>query len=120
MKPYYIIFFSLILFSQNIDYKNIELGKRGSEYRVWIYFKDKIDSELVKPSSKAVLRRKKNNILSDKLWQDIQVSPNYIDQILLLGLEIENESRWLNAVSVICKKSDLNQILELPFVEKMG
>ena len=119
MKPYYIIFFSLILFSQNIDYKNIELGKRGSEYRVWIYFKDKIDSELVKPSSKAVLRRKKNNILSDKLWQDIQVSPNYIDQILLLGLEIENESRWLNAVSVICKKSDLNQILELPFVEKI-
>ena len=112
MKLVYIIFLPIILFSQNSSLKNIELGKRGPEYRIWIYFKDKIDSDYINPSSKAIARRKKNDINSNKIWQDLQVSPNYKREITLLGLEIENESRWLNAVSVLCKKSDIKRILK--------
>ena len=119
MKLVYIIFLPIILFSQNSSLKNIELGKRGPEYRIWIYFKDKIDSDHINPSTKAVARRKKNDINSNKIWQDLQVSPNYKREITLLGLEIENESRWLNAVSVLCKKSDIKRILQFPFVDKI-
>ena len=119
MKILYIIFFSLVAFSQNIDYKKLQKGKRGSEYRVWIYFKDKVGSNLIIPSSEAVARRKKNNVFSDGLWKDLKVSPSYINQIQSLGIEIKNESRWLNAISVICSESELNLLLEFPFVEKI-
>ena len=36
-----------ISFSQEIDLKALELGKRGNDYRVWIYFKDKTGSEKI-------------------------------------------------------------------------
>ena len=119
MRLGYIILFSIILFSQNSGIENIDLGKRGSEYRIWIYLKDKIGSKPIVPSSRAVFRRKKNNINSNELWQDLQVSPNYISEIKSIGLEIENESRWLNAVSVLCTESDIKRILQLPFVDKI-
>ena len=119
MRLGYIMLFSTFLFSQNSDIENIELGKRGSEYRIWIYLKDKIGSKLIVPSSRAVIRRKKNNINSNELWQDLQVSPNYISELKSIGLEIENESRWLNAVSVLCTESDIKRISQLPFVDKI-
>ena len=40
----------------------------------------------------------------DNSWYDLTVSANYINTIEAMGIEIENESRWLNAVSIICSK----------------
>ena len=36
-----------------------------------------------------------------------------------MGIKIENESRWLNAVSVICSENDLDSIAMFSFVKKI-
>ena len=106
-------------FSQKIDLKSIELGKRGADYRIWIYFKDKIGSEKVNVSQEVHQRRLDHGTKSDYSWYDLKVAPDYINAIESLGLEIENESRWLNAVSVICQEFHIDSILTFPFVKKI-
>ena len=119
MRYLFFILLPVLLFSQKYDPQKIEHGKRGNEYRVWIYFTDKDGSEPVTVSPKAIERRNKNDISTNHLWYDLQVSPIYKNEIASLGLTIKNESRWLNAISVICSKADLDRISELPFVDKI-
>ena len=119
MRYLFFILLPVLSFSQKYDPQNIEHGKRGNEYRVWIYFTDKDGSEPVTVSPKAIERRNKNDISTNHLWYDLQVSPIYKNVIASLGLTIKNESRWLNAISVICSKADLDRISELPFVDKI-
>ena len=119
MRYLFFILLPVLLFSQKYDPQKIEHGKRGNEYRVWIYFTDKDGSEPVTVSPKAIERRNKNDISTNHLWYDLQVSPIYKNVIASLGLTIKNESRWLNAISVICSKADLDIISELPFVDKI-
>jgi len=119
MRYLFFILLPVLLFSQKYDPQKIEHGKRGNEYRVWIYFTDKDGSEPVTVSPKAIERRNKNDISTNHLWYDLQVSPIYKNVIASLGLTIKNESRWLNAISVICSKADLDRISELPFVDKI-
>ena len=119
MRYLFFILLPVLSFSQKYDPQNIEHGKRGNEYRVWIYFTDKDGSEPVTVSQKAIERRNKNDVSTNHLWYDLQVSPVYKNEIASLGLTIKNESRWLNAISVICSKADLNRISELPFVDKI-
>jgi serine protease AprX len=115
-----IIFIITILFSQKYDDKRIELGNRGNFYKVWIYFKDKIDNESVNLTQKANDRRLRNNIKSNKIgWNDIYVSEKYKNEIIHLGFKIEKESRWLNAISIKCNNLDLQTISSLPFVKKI-
>ena len=117
MRYLFFILLPVLSFSQKYDPQKIEHGKRGNEYRVWIYFTDKDGSEPVTVSPKAIERRNKNDISTNHLWYDLQVSPIYKNVIASLGLTIKNESRWLNAISVICSKADLNRISGLPFVD---
>ena len=119
MRYLFFILLPVLLFSQKYDPQKIEHGKRGNEYRVWIYFTDKDGSEPVTVSPKAIERRNKNDVSTNHLWYDLQVSPIYKNEITSLGLTIKNESRWLNAISVICSKADLDRISELPFVDKI-
>ena len=119
MRYLFFILLPVLLFSQKYDPQKIEHGKRGNEYRVWIYFTDKDGSEPVTVNQKAIERRSKNDISSNHLWYDLQVSPIYKNEITSLGLTIKNESRWLNAISVICSKADLDKISKLPFVDKI-
>ena len=119
MRYLFFILLPVLLFSQKYDPQKIEYGKRGNEYRVWIYFTDKDGSEPVTVSPKAIERRNKNDVSTNHLWYDLQVSPIYKNEITSLGLTIKNESRWLNAISVICSKPDLDRISDLPFVDKI-
>ena len=114
----FIFFFFFISFclSQKIDFSTLGSGKRGDRYRVWIYFKDKADSEKISVSQKAHQRRLDHGTKFDYSWYDLKVPPKYINSIQSLGLKIENESRWLNAVSVICSENDLDSIAMFPFV----
>ena len=115
-----LIFFITILFSKKYDDKKIELGNRGNFYKVWIYFKDKIDNKTVNITQKANDRRSRNNVESNKIgWNDIYVSSKYKNEITNLGFKIQNESRWLNAISIKCQKLDLQTISSLPFVKKI-
>ena len=114
------IFIFTFLFSQKYDYKKIELGNRGNYYKVWIYFKDKIDNKIVNVTQKANDRRLRNNVKSNKtIWNDIHVSEKYKNEIIHLGFKIEKESRWLNAISIKCQKLDLQTISSLLFVKKI-
>ena len=119
MRYLFFILLPVLLFSQKYDPQKIEHGKRGNEYRVRIYFTDKDGSEPVTVSPKAIERRNKNDVSTNHLWYDLQVSPIYKNEIASLRLTIKNESRWLNAISVICSKADLDKISKLPFVDKI-
>ena len=114
----YVLLISFSL-SQKIDLKVFEPGKRGNEYRVWIFFKDKTGSEKINVTQKTHQRRLKHGVRSDYNWYDLKIVPDYIDAIQSLGLKVENESRWLNAISVICSENDLGSIVSLPFVKKI-
>ena len=35
-----------------------------------------------------------------------------------MGLKIENESRWLNAISLLCTRAHLDKLIKLHFIEK--
>ena len=53
----FFVFFISFCLSQKIDFSTLESGKRGDKYRIWIYFKDKADSEKISASQKAHQRR---------------------------------------------------------------
>ena len=118
-------YFSLIIILQSViycmkyDLQEMQLGKRGSDYRAWIYFTDKNGSVSTSIDQKAVDRRIKNGVLGKASWFDLSVSPVYVDQISSLGVTIKNKSRWLNAISVICSLNDLETIMAFPFVDNI-
>ena len=106
-------------FNSGINSETLEFARRGDQYRIWIYFKDKVDSEKIGISQKTNIRRQKSGVVSSHLWLDLKISSTYKTQIEELGIEIINESRWLNAVSVLCQKVSIESILKLSFVKKI-
>ena len=119
MKKILILLSITIIFGEKYNSELITRGKRDNFYRAWIYFYDKVGSEMCNISQKAKDRRAKSDVQSNHLWYDLEVSQIYINDILELGITIENESRWLNAVSVMCKISDIEKIAKLKSVKKI-
>ncbi len=119
MKKILILLSITIVFGEKFNSELITFGKRDNFYRAWIYFYDKAGSEMCHISQKAIDRREKSDVQSNHLWYDLEVSQIYINDILELGITIENESRWLNAVSVMCKISDIEKIAKLKSVKKI-
>ena len=119
MKKILILLSITIVFGEKFNSELITRGKRDNYYRAWIYFYDKAGSEMCHISQKAIDRRAKSDVQSNHLWYDLEVSQIYINDILELGITIENESRWLNAVSVVCKLSDIKKIAKLKSVKKI-
>jgi len=109
-----------IVFCEKYDMQEImEIGKRGDTYRAWLYFTDKKGSMPIVLDQRTIDRRAKNGIHTNDLWYDLTISKNYIDQISSLGITIKNESRWLNAISVICTLSDLERIAAFSFIKQI-
>jgi len=119
MKKILILLSITNVFGEKFNSELITFGKRDNFYRAWIYFYDKAGSEMYHISQKAKDRRAKSDVQSNHLWYDLEVSQIYINDILELGITIENESRWLNAVSVMCKISDIEKIAKLKSVKKI-
>ena len=117
------IIFLLIVLSTNVlaqlEEVDIMPGKRGDNFRVWIYFHDKPGSVNAVISERAIERRKKNKAYASSSWYDREVYSEYISTIKSLGLEIKNTSRWLNAVSVETDINKLKNVLECEFVKKI-
>ncbi|RPH06316.1 MAG: T9SS C-terminal target domain-containing protein [bacterium TMED46] len=113
------VIFPLIAFSQKVDFEKIELGKRNDKYRVWIYFTDKKGSQQITLSPKTIKRRIKNSVRTINNRYDIPVSEKYKSLIISNGLTIENESRWLNAVSILCSMEDIHKLIGLHFVDRI-
>ena len=119
MKKILILLSITIVFGEKFNSELITLGKRDNFYRAWIYFYDKVGSEMCHITQKAIDRRAKSDVQSNHLWYDLEVSQIYINDILELGITIENKSRWLNAVSVVCNLSDIEKIAKLKSVKKI-
>jgi subtilisin family serine protease len=127
----------LLIFSFQISQQlfSQKLNPETTEYRYWIYFKDKGEYKpgvlLIQGSEgyniaksglteKALWRRSK--VLAPEAivgYNDIPVKQEYIDAVKKLGLNPHAVSKWFNAVSVKAKKEKLDEIKKLGFVEKI-
>ena len=69
---------SVLLFtfalSEKYNLESLEKGKRGDDFRVWVYFNDKSFTQKIHISNEALERRKKHSIQSDNLKQDRLIS----------------------------------------------
>ena len=91
--------------------------------RYWIQFTDKNNNtySLDRPeeflSERAIQRRLKQNIPYS--FNDLPVTPAYIDSVKALGVPVYNTSKWFNAITTdMISPELLEQIYSLPFVAK--
>ncbi len=118
MIAFLFFIFLSFLHSNDIKPENIEAGRRGDQYKVWVYF-DKKDSIRIVDLDKASTRRRiKHNILEPTKY-DFLINQNYINQIEELDVKVNIQSRWLNAISVITDIEKINLIKKLPFVKNI-
>ena len=103
----------------SINQEAFKMGRRGDKYRVWVYFNDKKGSKTIDLNQKVQHRRLKNNVAEELFWYDLKVSESYIHHISSIGVEIINQSRWLNAVSVLVSMAELEWLSNLNFVKKI-
>ena len=84
MKKILILLSITIVFGEKFNPELMNLGKRDNHYRVWIYFHDKIGSEMSPISQRAKDRRAKSDVQSNHLWYDLEVSQIYINDLFNL------------------------------------
>ena len=109
--------FTSILYAQILT--DLAPGKRQEGYRVWVYFDEKDQREIVDLDPSSIKRRGKHNIHTPTKY-DYLIKDVYIDAIKGLGVEIKNQSRWLNAVSVIADLEQITIIKRFTFVKKVS
>ena len=112
------IFLFSFLGAQNFVSSDFEPGRRGKEYRVWVYFDKKDESKVAELDSAAIKRRAKHNIFTATKY-DYNILEEYIRELEAVGAEIKNQSRWLNAVSLVVDINQIELIQKLPFVKKI-
>ncbi|MDR3610430.1 MAG: S8 family serine peptidase [Ignavibacteriaceae bacterium] len=97
----------------------------NSKVLVWIFFRDKGDrlnkfytSQKNIVSELSLKRRAKTldkSALTD--YTDLPVNHDYISELQSGGFILNQISKWFNGVSGYITKKELNNILELPFIE---
>ena len=99
----------------------------SDEILVWVYFKDKgtntnmyfSNPEMV-VSNKSIKRREK--VLGNSAtitFRDVPIYSEYISEIEILGIKIKQKSKWLNAISCITSKYQLEKIATLSSVKQI-
>jgi subtilisin family serine protease len=107
------------------------LDETDGPVRAWVLF---IDKGLASPAARATaldrvaaetnpraaerrrLRRTAPGLFDE---HDLPVVPGYIDQVVATGVRLRVVSRWVNAVSVVADRAQLEAIGALPFVRAM-
>lgn len=135
MRKFQLVLLLVFSFQLTGEFFAQKLNPETTEYRYWIYFKDKGEykpGDVLTPGSegynsaksglteKALWRRSK--VLAPEMlvnYNDIPVKQEYIDGVVKLGLTPHAVSKWFNAVSIKVKKEKLDEIKKLPFVEKI-
>ena len=118
MVAFLFFIFISFLHSNDIKPQNIEAGRRGDLYKVWVYFDKKDSKRIVDLDSASIERRLKHGIVGPTKY-DYLINQFYIEQVKKLEVEIKNQSRWLNAISVIADIEKIKLINNLPFVKKI-
>lgn len=103
------IFFQCIVFSQE---------------DAWVYFADKEDvaNAIANPltilTQKAIDRKTNHNVTIDA--RDVPVNESYITQVKnATGIVVLAKSKWFNAVHIRGSESDINDLLNLSFVDSI-
>lgn len=96
---------------------DFEPGRRDKDYRVWVYFDKKDKSKVAELDPAALKRRVKHNIFTATKY-DYNIKEEYLSELEAVGVEIKNQSRWLNAVSLVVDINQIELIQKLPFVKK--
>lgn len=113
MRHTYLLVFIFISF--------VSVATGQTQKKFWVTFSDKKNStfDVNKPeeflSPRAIERRVKQQIPITE--EDLPVNSNYLSAIENLGAEIHNQSKWLNASSIITTDSVATLIQELAFVD---
>jgi subtilisin family serine protease len=105
-----------------------------SQQKYYIYFKDKgiktgeflskssfeYQKALDNLSPRSIDRRIKNmgeeNIIT---YDDLPIEQNYVKELILHGVKIQNELTWFNAVTTYLTESQRNTIRKLSFIDKI-
>ena len=108
-----------------------------SQKKYWVYFRDKEPSAsplqtIVKGSQEydramlvltpRALSRRARVVPSGSIVShaDLPISQTYLDLLADAGIIIHQQSRWLNAVSVVVNDDQLPTLSRLPFVERIA
>ncbi len=96
----------------------------------WIFFKDKgllkqdniekaLEENIYQFPERTIKRRslRGSGVLAD--FYDLPVYQIYIDSLKMAGVKIRAVSRWLNAVSILASKRNVEKISEFGFVQKI-
>jgi len=119
----FLLFFAAVLFSTSFAQTkymiyftdkgitaNEQLEKSGNLYK----------SALNELTERSINRRIKNlgedNIIS---FEDIPIKPSYISSLESLGIKIENNLKWFNAVSAYLTDQQFEEIIHLNFIDKI-
>jgi len=119
----FLLFFAAVLFSTSL-----------AQTKYMIYFTDKgitanerfektselYQSALSELTERSINRRIRNlgegNIIS---FEDIPIIPEYIFSLESLGIKIENNLKWFNAVSAYLTDQQFEEMLQLNFIDKI-
>ena len=108
--------FASILYAQILT--DLAPGKRQEGYRVWVFFDEKDQRKIVDLDPSSQRRREKHNLYGPTK-HDYLIKDAYIDAIKGLGVKIKNQSRWLNAISLIADLEQITLIERFTFVTKV-
>jgi hypothetical protein len=89
-------------------------GRADERHRVWVYFRDKgmtaarVDSEAAIGSPRARARRAARGSTAPMLTEDLPLDRGYVHEVATRAERVRQQSRWLNAVSVVTNGSLAN------------
>ncbi len=121
MKKYFLLFILLSSFS-------------FPQTKYLIYFKDKGIAPGMSLSKASALYKEALSLLTPRAiarrekvmppghiitYEDLPIRKDYVVKVESLGIKIENELRWFNAVSAYLTDEQKNEVQALPFVEKI-
>lgn len=92
----------------------------STQTKHWVYLKDYTKDGPIQLSAKSYQRRQLRNALPDRLKLDCYPQERYLSQLREIGLDINQVSRWLNAVSVTGDSFQISETLQLPFVSRIS
>jgi hypothetical protein len=111
------------------------LSNEPGPAKAWVFFTDKglareadlaaaLDQVERTYNPRALQRRAlrgENAARGDRLVDihDIPVCESYINDVLAAGVKLDNNIRWLNAITVYGTRSQLDEIAKLPFVDRL-
>lgn len=104
-----------------------------SQEKHFVYFKDKIiksseslnkenqyyKTAMEELSERAIQRRIKNMGQDIISFEDIPINKNYIEILKSFGIEIIHELKWFNSISAKLDESQIAQIKDLNFVDRI-